>query len=63
LTASNEANDGPATGGPSVSIYTAYENSANFTVGYKLRIENLYYKSSGELVNLPKADVEALIYD
>jgi len=63
LTASNEADDGPETGGPSVSIYTAYEQSANFTVGYKLRIENLYFKSNGELVNLPKAEVEALVFD
>lgn len=63
LTASNEADDGAENGGARVNIYTAYENSANFTVGYKLRIENLYYKASGELVNLPKADVEALSYE
>lgn len=63
LTASNDADDGPDPDGPSVNIYTAYEDSANFTVGYKLRIENLYFKSNGELVNLPKADVEALVFD
>lgn len=63
LTAENEAGDGPDPNGPSVNIYTAYENSSNFTVGYKLRIENLYFKSNGELVNLPRADVEALVFD
>ncbi|MFW5894771.1 MAG: InlB B-repeat-containing protein [Bacillota bacterium] len=49
--------------GESVRIYKAYESSKNFTEGYKLKIEGLYFKESGELANLPRADVEALVWD
>lgn len=56
-------NENEDSSGENVSIYKAYESSSNFTEGYKIRIEGLYLKQNGELTNLPRADVEALVWD
>ncbi|MFP4077928.1 MAG: thermonuclease family protein [Candidatus Izemoplasmataceae bacterium] len=58
-----ELNENEDFSGESVRIYKAYEKSSNFTVGYKLSIEGLYFKENGELTNLPSADVEALVWE
>ncbi|MFW6298736.1 MAG: thermonuclease family protein [Bacillota bacterium] len=49
--------------GDNVSIYKGYEDTANFTIGYKIRLEGLYFRENGELTNVPRADIEALEWD
>ena len=49
--------------GESVTIYKAHRESAWFTEGYMIRIEGLYFREGGELVNLPEADVTGLVWD